>query len=930
VNSVINGIGTLASVFSLFKSNEVTLAPMKSQGFRKNINRGGMFMTGLLSICLLVLAPVMGAQRVLKTFDPLISLLKNLPYATWLTSWIKRWWDGDVDFDDLPQDQDELRSQLKELDGDETILDELDDLAETRDKLAEKTSLLDKKQQLKWRKEAHWQINVNVDGNGYVIHNIKKKSTQPCDYLTLVPLMKVAWKLDKGPIIFEPCVFKTFNDFKTGIEGRLSDEDTPDEKESSGDTDDDDGDTGTGVNLPNPYGAKILEKEAKRKSELTQVTKTLVDPDREVAIARKLAEDAVKEEDDVEGYSSASDGDLENSEDERAWREALVRAETRPAMEAATMTTADRMKKRADAQKTVDKMQTLIRDGLRGSTASTTANPVTVPTKTWISQERAKARAVAEMHAANANAVDTPVLAVSSKPIGPNTHLKPQMNEGDTATVRFPRLSWMHRAYFNDMVAQNIWNNYAGTLSTQWNAIKIAYRNGMLGRHLMHHLRWFWRAHKRIAVGTGLLTVGTVMYLTGCYKVLSITAENRRAAAKAAHEKAAARGKLPKTTESVELVPLKAKPRHLRPQKKPRGEKPRGRRGRAGQKGNFFQNSGKAEVKPATGNVDHREFDEYDDTEIGDYLGNDDDYAGGYGETFTEEQEEAFQLRDRYQPNDRYQEKVDRYGSEYAESRFYRDGKSRSSGVRMHEQAVTLPSMQDDSALRRAIYNSKHRKITCSSEELVEFVQIAQKAYAEQMAMPLKKQAWSPSRLSAGVYKVYCGDTYLCTGTLVSGKLFVVVHSLSEDTTKEYKAVNHVNTHKMFGKDIVLVNNEIAYFPINGMASPFKAHHMHVMKNAGIVTVFGFGNGSSDQPDSITGFASPLGWCNAPTRDGDCTSPVLNVDGLIVGFWTHGNGRDFGRFEPVTPEMKLKAAENRVTHVGLDFQLAPHSPQILL
>jgi hypothetical protein len=103
---------------------------------------------------------------------------------------------------------------------------------------------------------------------------------------------------------------------------------------------------------------------------------------------------------------------------------------------------------------------------------------------------------------------------------------------------------------------------------------------------------------------------------------------------------------------------------------------------------------------------------------------------------------------------------------------------------------------------------------------------------------------------------------------------------------------------------------------------------MRILTNASIVTVFGFGNGSSSEPDSVVGFASPKGWCNAPTRDGDCTSPVLDYEGKIVGFWTHGNGRDFGRFEPITEAMKILAASNNIKHVGLDFQLAPHSPQI--
>jgi hypothetical protein len=96
------------------------------------------------------------------------------------------------------------------------------------------------------------------------------------------------------------------------------------------------------------------------------------------------------------------------------------------------------------------------------------------------------------------------------------------------------------------------------------------------------------------------------------------------------------------------------------------------------------------------------------------------------------------------------------------------------------------------------------------------------------------------------------------------------------------------------------------------------------MENAGIVTIFGYGSGTSQHPDSVVGFASPKGWCNAKTRPGDCTSPVLGSEGEIYGFWTHGDGKCFGRFEPVTQEMidfaKLGKAQ---LHVGMDFLSLP-------
>jgi hypothetical protein len=126
---------------------------------------------------------------------------------------------------------------------------------------------------------------------------------------------------------------------------------------------------------------------------------------------------------------------------------------------------------------------------------------------------------------------------------------------------------------------------------------------------------------------------------------------------------------------------------------------------------------------------------------------------------------------------------------------------------------------------------------------------------------------------------------------------------------------------------MMVFGEQLACFPMNGIPSPFKTNALEVLEDASIVTVFGFGGGLESSPDSIPGFASPQGWCNSKTRDGDCTSPVLDNDGKIVGFWTHGDGKTFGRFERVTPELiEFAKSGSTVLHTGLDFQLRPHSP----
>jgi hypothetical protein len=150
------------------------------------------------------------------------------------------------------------------------------------------------------------------------------------------------------------------------------------------------------------------------------------------------------------------------------------------------------------------------------------------------------------------------------------------------------------------------------------------------------------------------------------------------------------------------------------------------------------------------------------------------------------------------------------------------------------------------------------------------------------------------------------------------------MHVLSEDITKRYTAKNIVHSIELRADKMRVMSDEIVAFDVNGIRSPFTCKNLKVLEDADIVTVFGFGSGVSTMPDSIVGFASPLGWCNAQTRCGDCTSPVLTKDGNIVGFWTNGNGVDFGKFEQITPHF-IELAKTRLgaTHVGLDFLSSP-------
>jgi hypothetical protein len=227
--------------------------------------------------------------------------------------------------------------------------------------------------------------------------------------------------------------------------------------------------------------------------------------------------------------------------------------------------------------------------------------------------------------------------------------------------------------------------------------------------------------------------------------------------------------------------------------------------------------------------------------------------------------------------------------------------------------------------LRRKIYHAKRR--TYRSPENTANI-LKEKSIATFKEQTLYAQAFKPSTLASGVYKFYLGEQYACTATQVSNRLYVVLHALSEDSTSVYKAHNHARTLQLKGSDFVAVNNEIGYFPIPGIPSVWKNKDFKVLEDAAIVAVFGFGSGENAEPDLITGFGSPQGWCNAKTRDGDCTAPVLDVDGRIVGFWTHGNRVNFGRFEPITAAFKESLTnEEMVLHSGLSFRSCPLSPQ---
>jgi len=226
----------------------------------------------------------------------------------------------------------------------------------------------------------------------------------------------------------------------------------------------------------------------------------------------------------------------------------------------------------------------------------------------------------------------------------------------------------------------------------------------------------------------------------------------------------------------------------------------------------------------------------------------------------------------------------------------------------LNEAKQAIPDVKKIAEVQKKIKNSK-REYTISTNDYLNWLKMERKkkdqSVSEMGKIYIEKQAFSPQDIMAGIYKIYNDkDQYLCTGTLVANRMFVVLHCLdSNDLTRDYKARNHVNSIVMKGETLIAHNNEIGSFRVSTVKTPFNIRTMRVLENSEMVSVFGYGEGIKTSPDLIMGFASPLGWCTAPTRVGDCTSPVLDVNGKIVGFWTHGDGQKYGKFEPVTQGM---------------------------
>nr|WPR18224.1 MAG: hypothetical protein [Crogonang virus 46] len=721
----------------------------------------------MFAISMIMLAPLMGCARVLKYFRPLMDVLKQIPYATWMVDWLKSWWKGHADFDDLPQTPEELREYLHESPQAERLIAEMADLRTMQE-------TMQKGQLFKGKRINQDKLNNdmrNFKAKLETIHNNGGSESESEEELHLEnPKRK-----DKGQSTFET----------TDESGYDTDVDTPAKRREKG------------VKSDNPCKKKekSVMKRPPTPEEIATISDGIIQSD-----MLKLVEELMEE-----GKSDANTTGLKGATEARG-----------------------RLKHTA------------------GSLSITKKKPLTT-------------------HFVEAEGV-----------------LNPQSNEEvvrDEPSYWTTFTTWVFGFYVDLITVKDD----EADLQLCGSAEKAAEVNAnkRLGKikALQYRTKKFWKQHSRKFLLAVVLLLGFVM---------------------------APRQIMSGTTKAEEVPVVNV----AQPQAGKRARGVRTKRRHNGKK--FINPSGGAERAPE---------DEFED--------DDPDYLASYmWDGYDQERYEDELERRKTTAEDYTQREHIRAEREQERSKFRAGGQTRRRTKNATKQSLPdfepLKEIGGD-ALRRKIYASKRRTYRAPTN-MANILK--EKSIAHFNEQTLYQQAFKPSVLASGVYKFYNEDQYACTATQVSNRLYVVLHALSEDSSRKYKATNYARTLELKGTDFIAINDEIGYFPVPGIPSVWKNKDLRVVEDACIVGVFGFGSGDSEEPDLLTGFASPQGWCNAKTRDGDCTAPVLDEDGKILGFWTHGNRRGFGRFEPITTQYKESLnSDEMVLHSGLGFRSCPLSPQ---
>jgi len=764
IGSVMNGL-LMALGLWIMSSRGHGDVVMGTQGLRTNVNRSGMFMTGLLSLCMLVLAPIWGAKRMSELIRPVLDILKQIPYATWICTWIRKWWNGGCEFHDLPQNDAELREHMEQMTKDDAFSDVIDEITQTNESLQD----LEEKRQQKKKGE----VNKNKPKKGNLSPDekleeiLEESSKEFSEVCRKKEKARVVWVvLSKSFKMWSVRQFKDGKIHSTTFMLKMSFmTDFP----------------AVYAENPGPINYDNTRYESLAHLQLAEYGAAIID------------------EDDVESTSpdeSSSEKDELDRHDEN------------------------------DERVPVDPED---------------LNPDDYSTK----------------------------------------------DDGTGTGLDLPKQGGDHdKLYNNGKISLLEW--FTG--QNPWCQVYVqSIKNNALGKTLFGRVGqlyiWCMRHRKQIQQVAAFIFIFLLAF-------------------------SATRGVTNYLTKEKEVKKLEDTPLDAQGKKKGRWNKKNVKR-------HFDPSGGSEKGLQQTWNDLQLDEDLVESNASG-------VYKSGYYVHATEDWDDYDEVD--YDQIHSDLEKRYRLEKQAVEAK-----RKRARAIRerkLQKQATPeMPSMKDDTKLRRAVYQSKHRKMVATFDDLKKFNEESKQAFvaAEKAAASdiLKPQSWKPSELAVGVYKIYRGEQYVCTGTLISNRMIVVLHALSEDTTVKYTARNNTHTIEMKGSDAHILNAELAYFPVNGISTPFTVRKTKVLVDASIVTVYGYGGGQYSEPDATIGFASPLGWCNAKTRDGDCTSPVIDNDGNVVGFWTHGNGV-FGRFDPMTTEM-IEFFRTTITknHAGLDFQSGP-------
>jgi len=131
ITSAIQGFGLLLGAIHVYSSYGTSM--LFPQSKRTFVNRSGMFMTGFLTLGMFCLAPFIGTEKIYKKVRPFLDVLKHLPVASFFITIIDKWWDGEYEFDDLPQDMPGWQKEMEKMNVED---DARKDLAETKEDLA--------------------------------------------------------------------------------------------------------------------------------------------------------------------------------------------------------------------------------------------------------------------------------------------------------------------------------------------------------------------------------------------------------------------------------------------------------------------------------------------------------------------------------------------------------------------------------------------------------------------------------------------------------------------------------------------------------------------------------------------------------------------------------------------------------------------------